>query len=193
MTVVLGDPRNRATPTQRWDGLTASGQFMFSAGSIVLPEDAPELFNISIPFTVSGMLTGSANGMPVVQTLPFSFLGRRSGSFSRCPELAAGEHSRRSPLNIARASREISRLFPNPCRWSSSDPDWRACSGGEGGPWLRSICGSAQVPGWAGDAVPFVLLSANRGQDGIQTTRLGNPEGHGAPQCASTHARYALD
>lgn len=72
MSVILGDYRD---PTNRWDGLELSAALVLSAGSIILPVDAPDVFNAVFPLTWSGFFSGSTGGMPVVQIEPFSFSG----------------------------------------------------------------------------------------------------------------------
>lgn len=77
--VTVGDHRDPAH--RHWEGVAASGRFTFAGGSMMLPSDAPELFNILLPLTFSGAVSAFADGEEVVRVTPFSFSGRASVQF----------------------------------------------------------------------------------------------------------------
>jgi hypothetical protein len=81
-SAILGDYRH---PTHRWEGLTTSGEFTLEAGALTLPADAPELFNVFLPLTLSGFLTGSSGGEAVLHVQPFSFTGTAHVQFRTSP------------------------------------------------------------------------------------------------------------
>ena len=78
--------------THRWPHAMASGEFVLSAGSITLPANAPELYNVFFPASLSGSLRGSVDGSTVLQVEPFSFSGTAFVQFRTTP-LAGGGRS----------------------------------------------------------------------------------------------------
>ncbi len=81
-SAILGDYRD---PAHRWEGLSLAGSFSLLAGSITLPAEASELFNVSFPLTLSGFLTGSTGGENVLRVNPFSFSGTVTVQFRTTP------------------------------------------------------------------------------------------------------------
>lgn len=71
VTAFLGDPRD----SSRFNDLTLGGILTLQAGSITLPADAPDLFNVFLPLTFSGSLTARAGTADILRVQPFSFPG----------------------------------------------------------------------------------------------------------------------
>ena len=70
VTAFIGDPRD----STRLDDLSLSGSLTFAAGSMTLPADAPDLFNVFLPLTFSGSLTAAENG-DILRVQPISLPG----------------------------------------------------------------------------------------------------------------------
>lgn len=85
--VLSGDPFATVTVLlpDRFNDLAASGELTLQAGSITLPADAPELFNVFLPLTLSGFLSASSNGAMVIRVQPFSFTGTAFVQFRTSP------------------------------------------------------------------------------------------------------------
>lgn len=83
ISAILGD---HGDPTHRFESLTASGMFRLDAGSLTLPTNAPDLFNVLFPLTLSGLLTGSTGGQEVLRVEPFSFTGTAFVQFRTSPD-----------------------------------------------------------------------------------------------------------
>lgn len=86
VSAFLGVPPNQT----RFDGLGMSGSFAMQAGSITLPTEAPALFNLFLPLTLSGFLTASAGGTNVLHVEPFSFTGIAFVQFRTSPGADGG-------------------------------------------------------------------------------------------------------
>jgi hypothetical protein len=71
--------------THRWQFAAASGEFVLSAGSITLPADAPEVFNVFFSSTLRGSLSGSVDGSTVVRIEPFTLFGSTHVQFVTTP------------------------------------------------------------------------------------------------------------
>ena len=87
MDVRVGPTDN---PTHRWQFAEVSGEFLLGSDNIILPMDAPDLFNVFIPSVLAGSLIGSVDGSPVVRVEPFQLFGITWVQFVTAPREGGG-------------------------------------------------------------------------------------------------------